>query len=202
MPYRIPEWLMAMPVHIERCDIDYGPATKLIPSLMSVDDPNERIVTVDDDIVYERHLLEELAEASEKHPDKVIGFEGFREGNRFIHAEHVRSPRGFEPVDVLEGYRGIIYRRGLFDGSIFTDIRGLMADGMFLCDDELFSWNLRRRGIKRVVTATKYRSGDLLNFKTMDLGGGVHDGPRDKINDSIRRIECFYEKNGFEAGVF
>jgi hypothetical protein len=63
--YVIPEFLLNNEyVKIHRCEIDYGPATKLVPSVIdacSDATENDWIVTVDDDINYQPFLLEELS---------------------------------------------------------------------------------------------------------------------------------------------
>ncbi len=63
--YVIPEFLLNNDaIHIHRCEIDYGPATKLVPTIIepcSNADENDWVVTVDDDINYQPFLLEELA---------------------------------------------------------------------------------------------------------------------------------------------
>lgn len=193
--YVFPKWLREMPLEIGNSGCDYGPATKMIPSLLSEEDSETRIVALDDDVSYERHALEELSAASLDHPDRSLGFMGCRAGPTFIHAERVSS---LEDVDVLGGYRGVIYRRGLFDDSIFRDLTTLLEKGPFVCDDQLFNWNLLRRNIPRTVIKTAYPGeGDNLNFRFLGLGGGIYEGDKQLANESITRIKSMYDANGW-----
>lgn len=194
--YIIPNWMRGLPIEIGNCGCDYGPATKLIPSLLSEDNSETRIIALDDDVSYEQHAFEELNAASLKCPDRSLGFMGCRAGPTFIHAERITS---FKDVDVLGGYRGVIYRRGLFDDSILKDLMTLLEKGPFVCDDQLFSWNLLRRGISRTVINTAFLGeGGKFNFRFLGLGSGIYDGDKRLANESIERIKSMYDANGWK----
>ena len=56
--YVIPEWLTTWPnLKIVRSEIDYGPLTKLVPTLWVENDPNTIIVTMDNDMIYDKETL-------------------------------------------------------------------------------------------------------------------------------------------------
>lgn len=196
--YVIPPWLSELSVEIGDTVCDYGPATKLIPSLQQEEEPNTRIITLDDDVAYEKHALEEMVQVSETWSDMVFGFMGCRAGPTYIHAEHLDPAVSWTEVEVLGGYRGIIYRRGLLDSSIMRDLLTLLEQGPFVCDDQLFSWNLLRRGIKRAVLRTKYPGPkNSLNFRFLGLGGGIYDGEHKLAEESIKHLEELYDRNGW-----
>jgi len=55
--YTIPAWLLReRGVHVNRCE-EYGPLTKLLPTLQLETDPETVIITVDDDKIYPRDLV-------------------------------------------------------------------------------------------------------------------------------------------------
>src|SRR3989344_2388349 len=51
--YNIPRLASTLNVIVNRCD-DYGPLTKLLPTLDRFDNPNDIIITIDDDQRYDR----------------------------------------------------------------------------------------------------------------------------------------------------
>jgi hypothetical protein len=187
-------------VDVTNCGIDWGSATKLIPTLFAETDPDTILISLDDDVAYEPHAIEELVAASEKWPDASLGFMGGLPGPVFVHAEQL-AMQGMErlEVDGLGGYRGILYRRRFFDGSIVDELNELLKEGPFVVDDQLFGWNLARRGIKRFVIRTDYpRSGGGLNFRFLNLGRGIYDGDQPKLAEqSIRRLEALYARKGW-----
>ena len=197
-PYEIPEWLSGLgyPLAVTAAK-DYGPATKLIPVLARVTDPDVLIITVDDDVVYEQHLIEELEEATHRYPDAAIGLMG-AVGDSFVHSEQIYFGSVRE-VNELGGYRGIAYRRSLFDESIFEDIELLTKDGLFVTDDQLFAWNLHRRGKKRLVRGTRYPGPEgSLNFRFMGFGGSIYGGDQDDMAaESHERIKKLYDERGW-----
>ena len=123
--YVIPEWLGAIPnVRIHRCEVDYGPGTKLVPSVLEPcadarDD--DWIVTVDDDIRYQPFLLEELAKVISSNGRKyTYGVSGCRITDYELNGERALSLSAFydniagDDI-ILEAYCAIAYPRELFE---------------------------------------------------------------------------------------
>ncbi len=126
--YEIPGWLAALAtVTIVRCQ-DFGPATKLFPTLTSV--PGDTaIVVVDDDRIYPPDFLENLAAHAEAEPDAALGLSGWvvpgdftdrpttLRSNLFmlppapIRARRIRKP---VPIDILQGFSGYLVRPRFF----------------------------------------------------------------------------------------
>ena len=204
VPYDVPsdlkEWMFLNDIAISECSTDWGPATKLIPTLLCEWENDTIIITLDDDIVYEPHLIEELVAASERWPNDSLGFMGGKKGSQFIHAEQLRM-HGIErePVEILGGYRGIVYRRRMFDESIFEELNELQEKEAFLEDDHLFRWNLYKRGIGCYVIRTDYPGcGNGLNFRFLNLGDGVYDGPNGHLAaESLSRLRYLYTTKGW-----
>lgn len=134
---------------------DLGPAMKILPLLAVESDPDTVIVPVDDDVEYPPELIERLVTAGTLLPDQAIGFTGWNvvagaAGAEILHLnEDVPSAAILQPVHVLEGYRGVLYRRGFFDQDIFRHLEALEAFRYH--DDILLSGYLASRGITRTV---------------------------------------------------
>lgn len=185
--YTVPDW-MPPQIEIMHAGKDLGPAMKLIPALQTEADPETCIITVDDDVIYHPTLIEELQKASASNSKAAFGFMGTVHGN-FVHAENTHEPY---MVEVLGGYRGVAYRRKHFDDRIFSELEQLNEHGVFLTDDQLFSWHLERNGTWRYVVSSP---GNHLKFEFMHLGGGVYeeDGGRKSL-DSLERVSRMYGK--------
>ena len=115
--YTIPEDIEALEkegkIAINRCN-DFGPATKLIPSLSLVEEPDDIIITVDDDHIYPNEMVESLANAMEQNPNCACGGSG-----SIIFNFQTNPVRGDNvPVIILEGYAGIAYRRSFFKHNL------------------------------------------------------------------------------------
>ncbi len=134
---------------------DLGPAMKILPLLPIETDPETFIIPVDDDVEYPPELIERLVRAAWLHPDQAIGFTGWilspdDSGVDVRHMnEEVADAAMFQPVHVLEGYRGVIYRRGFFEFDILDHLAALPA--FRLHDDILLSGYLASRGVGRMV---------------------------------------------------
>jgi hypothetical protein len=59
-------------VAVQAPSYDYGPATKLIPTLLEETDPDTIIVTVDDDVVYHPDVLQDMVEGMMQYPDFTV----------------------------------------------------------------------------------------------------------------------------------
>ena len=87
--YPIPNWLQllverrneAPKVRIRRIDVDFGPATKLIPSVREAQEElggeNVLILVVGDDTLYPPRLLETLLEWNRRLPEAALAFSGW-----------------------------------------------------------------------------------------------------------------------------
>jgi GT2 family glycosyltransferase len=163
--YDIPAWLAAAGVTLIRCDDDWGPATKLIPCLVDGGHPDDTIVTVDDDVVYEPHLLEDLVAASRARPDAVLCMMGVDQRGAFVHAEHLTSPT---EVAMVGGYRGVLYKRRFFHVDALRREHAATKTGeIHLADDHLLSRHVRRGGT-RLFVASPGRA-----FRFLHLPNGI-----------------------------
>ena len=119
-----PVWLSepayASIVHWNVLERDYGPLTKLVGALLRENDPETIVVTVDDDKVYDKHLLRKLTWNSYKNENAAFGTCGWvhvraPQPERFIPGYLVWAARGRgRYIDTLQACCGIAYRVGLF----------------------------------------------------------------------------------------
>lgn len=146
--YAIPAMLGNLAsVEIHRCD-DWGPATKLIPSVLRYP-PSQPIIVVDDDRIYPPNLVADLEDASARHPDHALGFSGWRVPDDLtdrpttlwrdlrmkppVPAKATRLRSELE-VDVLQGMSGYLVRPEFFDSSRLTDYSSA-PEAAFFVDD-------------------------------------------------------------------
>jgi hypothetical protein len=137
--YQVPAFVRGLSmVELVRCD-DEGPATKLLPALRAfAGQPEQRVLVVDDDRIYQRHLVGTFDAASAAHPTAAVAARGWVVPDDLldrpttllsallqrpptpIACTRVREPR---QVDVMQGLAGYLVRPSFFDLAALTDYR-------------------------------------------------------------------------------
>ena len=188
--YEIPEHVQKIPsVRIVRTPYDHGSSMKLLPVLDYEKDPESIIVTVDDDHEYDDGFIETLLGYERRYPDCALGFNGWLvrpliEENRYeFIEEYLEKP---VQADVLEGYRGVLYKPRFFDRSIF-DYRGF-PEVSHKVDDVWISAHLAKRGVVRLVLPGVYS-------REFELPRGLHKSLSFKRYNRIMAKE--FDKRGF-----
>jgi len=147
-------------LEVRRCGCDWGPATKLVGALEDEHEPGTAIVTLDDDVEYAPCLLADLERWAEELPKSVVGMVGgsmFGGYSKLTHGEEIDVPQA---VGGLGGYRGVLYRRWMFDlEQVRAELSELWAEGPFLADDTYFTSWLERHGIPRRVVPPSWKPG-------------------------------------------
>ena len=172
--YRRPEFtydtLPKLPtgVDLQMVDQDYGPATKLLPTLRAYAGQNVNIIFCDDDRIYPKQWLSNLV-ANSKHftnecitvaaglIDQIEAYYHYVNRPkvkilaplyRKIYALKKRRPIPSHLADIACGYGGILVRPEFFDEEVFK-----IRDEFYTLDDTWLSGHMARRGIKiRVAT--------------------------------------------------
>jgi len=156
--YEIPEFLKDMSgVEIFRCSEDYGPGTKLIPTLhrISIDD-DVWIATCDDDIQYLPYTLETyVRSAGVFHERPAMSLSGFS----FNQRDEIVPTMKVSVVDVIEGYGMAIYHRSHFKKSFFSYVENCLKDKATRVSDDLYVSNyLALMGVPRLQTGAPWCS--------------------------------------------
>jgi hypothetical protein len=148
-------------IRIHQCD-DFGPATKLIPTLETETDPNTLIIIIDDDIVYPAHFITSMVEKSLFDPTWV---QAGRCGDPLLsnpEQDFWRQPfsdairpsghGGWCCCRMYEGFAGVGYRRFMFSNATipFDEFmkRALSNPACFRSDDLVISSYLSLLGIQ------------------------------------------------------
>ena len=120
----LPRWLLDLEDQYNFLKIfrtqDYGPVTKILPTLERGGDPEDIIITVDDDLFYMDGIIPAHLNGREKYPNCAIGFSGLSSlsepGLHFVTSMD-RDVR----VKILEGYKSVSYTRKWFNVQEFKD---------------------------------------------------------------------------------
>lgn len=219
---RFPNWDGTLPVvpagvRIVRCDMDYGPATKVLPAARELKNQIVDLIFCDDDVVYDRHWHQRLKEASEMHPNACI----VEKGDSFPDiADECRSPerlpRGksrpkdlryrlqralylyrYRPnrttpgfVDMLAGFAGVLVRPEWFDEAFYE-----IPDVMWTVDDAWLSGHLERVGVPIWMTGKGLHVVDN-GASGIDALTDLVEGAHDRTNADLLVIEYFRTQYG------
>jgi hypothetical protein len=159
-PCPIPERLLALrSVTVVECD-DYGPSTKLIPALLEAA-PDDRLLVVDDDRVYQPSFIEQMMALSDRHPDVAVAASGWDAPADLIDRPSTlaatlagRAPapikctrvRGARDVDVMQGLAGYLVKPRFFDRAAVADYTQAPRAAFFV-DDVWISAHCRARKV-------------------------------------------------------
>jgi hypothetical protein len=220
--YTIPANILALEqstnFQIRRIDEDKGPITKVIYALMEYNEPDDIIISIDDDVIYHKQFIEEFLDAHRARPKAVLSFIGCDPPSRpFIHAEHIQNgvpDRVFINVRAIGGYRGILYPRNCIHQSFFEHLDALNTIHLqtikkpLLEDDNYISYYCRLVGIPVLVIGTFYPGNmsspnllQQLNFKFLDssnINGLYSSNNNSNMKASYKILEEFYNKLGVQ----
>ena len=152
-PYVIPQWLKDLQgpkLKIFRTE-DYGPITKLYPTIERISDPQTIIVVTDDDLVYHPEMLLEQVKNQYKFDDSAVGYDGIDCWEPIfddVRDHFITAHRHNFRVKVLQHYKTISYKRSFFD----DDFRPFMDEYYEWNDDLLLSAYLGKKHFKRIFT--------------------------------------------------
>jgi FkbM family methyltransferase len=146
-PIVIPDFLKQNGIFVNRCH-DLGPATKLLPTLKSGYDPDDIIITIDDDVIYHEGMIEKFLIKTKQYPDSVLCYRGRKLGKSYNESILYRCNEinGDVDVDLVTGTWGVLYKPRFFNESIFEEQKN---PKIFLTDDILISGHLAKYNINR-----------------------------------------------------
>jgi hypothetical protein len=155
--YVIPSWLQKLSDHsnlrIFRTE-DYGPATKIFPTLQRITNPNQLIIVVDDDLIYESRLIEGHLTLRAKNDEVAWGYAGLNNmGLRLGDARDrfVIGVMADTRVGIIEHYKSVSYRRRFFEEDFNEEF---LSKGW--ADDQLLSAYMGMKDRAKIVGHTDY----------------------------------------------
>jgi hypothetical protein len=188
---------------------DFGPLTKLLPTVERVTDPNAIIVVVDDDLVYHHHMLEEQVINQYKFERASVGYDGidlwrpvFGDGRDHF----VTAVRKNIKVKVLQHYKTISYKRSYFE----SDFKQYVDEYYEWNDDILMAGYLGLKNIPRVVTYSERYTPDFATKEDWDRGNCAitfpvlsHTSHEGREGCTIYRLENrpHFKKNPYNADM-
>jgi hypothetical protein len=189
--YIIPESLLSCKDKIPCFDIhfiddDYGPCTKLIPSIQEFTSSRDILISIDDDVILEEHTFEELIKYHKLHPNDVLCFMGINDG-KYMHSEYLKYYNATTYVinDIMGGYRSILYPRTVFENDFFDHYQKLLVlhnnDELpiIFSDDHLWAEYLKYKNVTKRLIGTdhlNWHHPNGWNFKFMNLEDGISEG--------------------------
>jgi len=152
--YDVPGYLKQLScIEIHRCDRDWGPATKFMPTLQTETDPDTIIIVIDDDQIYPRNMVEDFVEHAKKLPKAALCSRGHAIPAGMVHTRRdtiygtdITEPR---PVEIIQGSAGFLVRPRFFSEEIFDYESG--PPEAFFNDDIWLAGHFAGRRVERFV---------------------------------------------------
>jgi hypothetical protein len=210
--YIIPDWLKKYPNIIINRTKDYGPATKLIATLEKEHNPEAIIITIDDDRMYHRHIVRDLAKQYLPNTYKVnyklnsaitgygMNFVASFDRNFYFNEIVV----GDRPSVLVVGTYGVAYKKKFFSRDIFS-LMDRIPLNCFLSDDLMISSYLLANNIHIVkVSGISYNKlimqlmlNPLNTYTTIDALSNGANGIGDGGNE-INYWNCLFALPDYE----
>jgi hypothetical protein len=198
--YTIPSYINHISnIIVNRC-VDYGPATKLIPTLeLNFIKDYDIIIYCDDDKIYHNDWLNLLVTNIEDHPDNIVFYSGlsfyFKEDSiKFIRQETNNMP-------IIEGFAGVGFYRRLINNSLYENLKVIKNKEkcIKLNDDLWLSYCFYMHDLKKyMINLSKYN----LTLKSSESNSITHhfDYGNDKTalkNNNEQHYIDSYNKNHY-----
>jgi glycosyltransferase involved in cell wall biosynthesis len=151
--YSLPAELYNNPlITVVSNDKDFGPVMKLVTGIYN-SKKTDYIITVDDDVIYEKHAIEKLYNSAKNDKSNSVHCAIGRDGNG-IKILHSKKKINFE---TLEGYGGVIYNKQHFK-SDFMEKMVTYEKYILMNDDLIISSYLKSNSIEiKHVNVHKYK---------------------------------------------
>lgn len=161
-------------LQVEYCK-DIRSYTKLVPSLKKY--PEAIIITIDDDLVYERDLIENLFRTYKQNPECicanriheiVLGEDG--KPVEYLKWKWCANPKSASPLNFLTGVGGVLYPPHCLDEEVFNE--KVFLDLCKYADDIWFYAMAKKKGTDIVKSFTHNSRGEdyVINLDVQDVG--------------------------------
>jgi hypothetical protein len=182
--YEIPDFVKKYEkLHIYRPELDIGPATKIIPTVVRyLKDPDVFIVSIDDDHYYPKQIVSTLLKGLVLQGDgNVYSIGGI---NMYVGAKMTLTSVNVyktAPVDVLEGVFGVLYNPRLFQDDTMNYFNTVIQCKECLTSDDITISNyLASKGIKiirlNLKSFNKLTLYKKILFKNLTIKASEKDG--------------------------
>jgi len=194
--YVVPSWLSDLKyVKVCRVGKDWGPATKILPTLLDPNTDGKRIIVVDDDVIYGYHTIVDLVQTFDKYDGKaavtIYGDEILPCGNtdnglltRFNNYMQANTR-----TDILRGHAGYMVTKDMFTKDLYNYKK--YPKECFFVDDNYLSFHLHKNKVKIIMIGASYRSIPLPEMASCNTGalhqGANHDGRNERIVNRLRK---------------
>jgi len=176
---------------------DIGPTLKLItPLRFHKYDPEDFIFTFDDDTPLYERTIETLLLAHNKDRNAVYALSGARQ-NKFFHGEMLPEDYSYFEIDIIGGYRGVLYPVYLIDKTALFKWIDMFVDtctknkSIPMHDDHIFSYYFKHQNIPRRVSNSPFSKQ--FNYTTIPNEDGIF-----KDENTMKNMEVInntlYEK--------
>ncbi len=194
--YKIPQWLSKLKnVKIYRVSKDYGPATKLLPTLKR-EKKNTIIIVVDDDVIYGSKLVETYIKEYIKKKCALTTFGAFINNKLTIQDENIPTflrYRSSKYVDLVMGHNSFLVTPKMFTSDVFDF--SLAPKECKWVDDVWFSCWLNFNNIKIWSLGNTYKTTPITNFETLIDSESLCFTHNVNSNNNNIAIKWFHNKN-------
>jgi len=205
-------------VEIRIADEDFGPATKVLPSVKAFAGQDVRIIYCDDDELYQPEWAQTLMDGADAHPHSCVCINGlnrsrieydaisrhprFRLLNAITlggygHSMRRKMPRkrpGIGPVDIAQGFGGVLVRPEFFGPAVFD-----IPDVLWTVDDTWLSGHLATQGIPIQRVAERKMCEKSLGAAITPLNAYSY-ADHDRIDADRLCVEWYRERFGIWQG--
>lgn len=154
--YNIPDWLIKLEQENEKLKVftgleDLGPVTKLYYTVQRVTNPEDIIIVVDDDLIYDERLVAEQINNQKKFVGAVVGYDGLTSVDNFqrdVRDHFCSGVNENNKVKVLQHYKSVSYKRKYF----VQDFQEYILNNLSWNDDLLISSYFASKYRDRITT--------------------------------------------------
>jgi hypothetical protein len=186
--YIIPEWIEEYKLKYNHLKVfrteDFGPPTKLIPTVQRILNGETIIIVVDDDLIYQKNMISEHRKNQIKYVNSVIAYDGIgcREPNNktlFNSCTYKDYRNHFiccvmEPTTtkIVQHYKSVSYKKKLFKDNFFKDFVGKTHS-----DDVLVSYYFRFEKIDMIIVPYEPEIERFNTYENWNKNKGVDSFP-------------------------
>ena len=187
--YVIPQ-ILEKYVTINRCKLDYGPGTKIIPTVKYLQDHNfpsdTLIIYCDDDILYLPSMVQSYQNYNDYNVHCIGGF-------NFLDYNICGERRHLENANIAEGYGAVGVRFGIFQADFEDYIEKVTSDyDIRLSDDVYLSNYYSKHGVKIKIHCQQYSIFELWKRKCILEYGNESDALHLGANNtSVSNVERY-----------